>query len=535
MGKGFARSAAGAMLLFATAAWGQGAKFNISGYQVEGNTLLSETEIQQILTGYTGADRSLDDINAAAEALRKAYEKAGYPVVRIFPPEQAASGGNIRLKVVEGKLATIAVKGNKAYGQDNILGSLPSLKVGSSPNAPRVVAEIAMANENPAKQVAVNFQAGQQPGAIDATVNVQEDRPEKFMASFDNGGSKSTGVHRVSLGYQNANLFDRDHMVTGQVTTSTDFPHKTLSLSAGYRIPFYDYGLSLDLIAAYSDTASGSTIVPGGTMNFTGKGTIFGLRLNQPLASVGEYRHKLVYGFDYKDFDNRVNQFGVPCTNVACGTITSQPASVSYVAQYNTPGYQVGGSAMFAMNVPGGPHGNPGDYQTNATGWRSHWNLWRFNAFVGVPLPADWQFRANATAQLTEFKLISGEQFGAGGATSVRGYTERAIAGDQGFSGNLELYTPELAGLVSLPAGYGMRGVVFYDAGRVYNHRPGAAATLSQRHISSVGAGLRFNIQRDLSARLDFGVAQDRLVSQTAGVGRDRGDTYGQFAINYSF
>lgn len=532
MGKGFARGAAGAMLLVAAAAWGQGAKFNIAGYQVEGNTLLPEAEVQQILAGYTGPDRSLADIDAAAEALRKAYEKAGYPVVRIFPPEQAATGGSIRLQVVEGKVRAIAVKGNQAYDETNILASLPSLRIGLAPNAPRVVSEIAMANENPAKQVAVNFQAGEQPGAIDATVNVVEDRPQKFIASFDNGGSKSTGVHRLSLGYQNANLFNKDHMVTGQVTTSTDFPQKTLSFSAGYRIPFYGHGLSLDLIAAYSDTASGSTIVPGGTMSFTGKGTIFGLRLNQPLASIGEYRHKFVYGFDYKDFDNRVNQFGLPCANVTCGTITSQPLSVSYVGQYNTPGVQLGGSAMLAANVPGGPHGQPGDYQTGTTGWRANWTVWRLNGFVGVPLAADWQFRANLAAQVTDYKLISGEQFGVGGAASVRGYTERAIAGDQGYSGNLELYTPELAGLVSLPAGYGMRGVVFYDAGQIYNHGP---ARQRQQHISSVGAGLRFNIQRDLSARLDFGVAQDRLTSQTAGVGRERGDTYGQFAINYSF
>ncbi|MBS1190010.1 MAG: ShlB/FhaC/HecB family hemolysin secretion/activation protein [Rhodocyclaceae bacterium] len=533
MKKGFALGTAGVMVLIATAAWGQGVKFNIAGYQVEGNTLLPEAEVQQILSGYTGAGRGLEDVKAAAEALRKAYEQAGYPVVSIFPPEQAASGGNILLKVVEGKVKTVTIKGNQAYDEANIRASLPGIREGLAPNAPEIVSEIAMANENPAKQVAVNFQAGQAPGAIDTTINVVEDRPEKFIATFDNGGSKSTGVHRFSLGYQNANLFNRDHMVTAQVGSSTDFPSKSLNISAGYRIPFYGHGLSLDLIAAYSDTNSGSTIIPGGSMNFTGKGTIFGARLNQPLAAIGEYRHKLIYGFDYKDFDNRASTCVPGAPAVSCsGTITTQPVSVSYVAQHNTPGLQVGGSAMFAMNIPGGPNGNPGDYATSTTGWRANWNVWRFNAFVGIPLAADWQFRANAAAQLSDYKLVSGEQFGAGGASSVRGYTERAIAGDQGYSGNLELYTPELAALASLPSGYGMRGVFFYDAGQIYNRGPGAQP---QRHISSVGAGLRFNVQRDLSARLDFGVAQDRLVSQTAGVGRERGDTYGQFAVNYSF
>lgn len=533
MQKRFALGAAGALVLFATGSWAQEARFTISGYQVEGSTLLPQAEVQQILSGYTGPGRSLDDINAATDALRQAYEKAGYPVVRIYPPEQSATGGNIVLKVIEGKVETITVKGNQAYSEANIRASLPSVRAGEPPRAPRIVAEIAMANENPAKQVAVNFQAGEQPGSIDATINVVEDRPQKFTASLDNGGSKSTGVNRFTLGYQNANLFNRDHMVTAQIGTSPDYPSKSLNISAGYRVPFYGHGLSLDLIAAYSDTDSGTTLVPGGTMAFTGKGTIFGARLNHPMASIGEYRHKLVYGYDYKDFDNRCKQGAVNIPAAQCGTITSQPLSVTYVAQHATPGLQLGGSAMFAVNVPGGAHGEANDYNTAVTHQRANWNLWRFTAFAAVPLAADWQFRANAAAQTTEHKLISGEQFGVGGASSVRGYTERAIAGDEGISGNLELYTPELAGLLSLPAGAGLRGLVFYDAGRIYHNSP--AAGQRQQSISSAGLGLRFNWQRDLSAKLDVGIAQDRLRSQTAGVGRDRGDAYGQFAINYSF
>ncbi|MBI5437787.1 MAG: hypothetical protein HY936_02355 [Nitrosomonadales bacterium] len=117
--------------------------------------------------------------------------------------------------------------------------------------------------------------------------------PFKTGVLWPNGQS---GFNKIGLAYQNANLFDRDHSLTLQYNGSLDYLDKVYSLSLGYHIPFYEYGLSADLIAAYS-SSSGQNV----NLYFSGKGTVFGARVNYALASMGDIRHKLIFGVDYKD------------------------------------------------------------------------------------------------------------------------------------------------------------------------------------------------------------------------------------------
>lgn len=516
------------LLALASGAWAQGAKFSITGYQVDGVTLLSESVVAQIVAGFTGSERTLDDINGAAEALRKAYEEAGYPVVKVFPPQQAAVGGRVTLRVIEGEIKSVIVKGNQAYDQANIRASLPPLQEKTKPNARRIVAAIAAANENPAKQVAVNFQSAEALGNIDAVVTVTEDRPEKFTLSYDNMGSASTGVNRVSLGYQNANLLKLDHMLSVQFVTSTDYPSRTQSLSGGYRVPFYEHGLSLDLIAAisHSSTTTGYGV---GSTQFNGQGYTFGARVSQSMPSAGEYRHRMIYGVDYKDFDNT-------CTGASagtCGTATAQPVSATYFAAYNTPAMQLSAALAFAMNIRGGQHGTPSEYALARGGAKVDWNVWRLNSNLMVPLPEDFQFRAAFAAQYSNDRLLPGEQFGLGGASSVRGYVERTVSGDSGYSASVELYSPDFGKLLSPTVN--ARALVFSDWGQV-QFVDGDLYGEKKRSLASIGAGLRLNLSRDLVIKFDLGFVRDEHVAAPESkAARQNGDSFGHAAVNFQF
>lgn len=505
----------------------QSAGFHINEFAVEGSTLIKPDRVQAIVKPFTGSSRTIDDINAAAEALRKAYESSGYPVVRVFPPPQETTTGRIILKVIEGELESVTVKGNQQFDTANIRNSLPQLKEGSKPNTSRIVAEIAAANESPAKQVAVNFQAAEKVGNIDAVVQVQEDRPEKFTASLDNLGNAASGKRRVNFGYQNANLFNRDHMVTVQVGTS-DQPSRGFQISGGYRIPFYGTGLSLDTIASYSDSNSTSNVGFGSTV-FNGRGSLLGLRLNQSLASRGEYRHRVIYGIDYKDFDNT-------CAGVnagTCGTVTAQPFSLAYVASMATPGWQAGGNLAWVSNIGGGSHGSAEEYALARLNADRNWSALRAGANLTVPMPADTQFRFAVNGQHSSDRLIPSEQFGVGGAFTVRGFSERSMTGDSGYTANTELYSPKFGQQVS--AKLSARALLFVDYGQVSFTRP--ANALEQRNkLSSAGTGLRANWGKDVSLRFDVGVALDDFAGVTgANNSRSKGDVFGHFGINWQF
>ncbi len=119
------------------------------------------------------------------------------------------------------------------------------------------------------------------------------------------------------------------------------------------------------------------------------------------------------------------------------------------------------------------------------------------NAFAG-----NWQVRAAFSAQATSSALVSGEQFGVAGATAVRGFQEREIARDTGYFVNLELYSPNLMGKM-VPGNGNLRGVLFYDVARAANN-PLAGEDNLKASIASIGAGLRWNVERNFNVRFDL-------------------------------
>lgn len=526
-------AAVAAQLFLVHSAAAESVKFDISEFSIEGNTLLSLTDgkVQDALAPFIGKGRDMSDVNKAAEALRNLYHDAGYSVVQVVPPVQTVTSGKVILKVVEDKIVAIDVKGNSAYGADNIRASLPPLQMGGSLNANRLEAAIVLANENSAKQVAVNVRPGAQLGDINTRIDVTEDRITKFVTTLDNTGSSATGNGKLGFAYQNANLFDLDHALTLQYSGSPSSMGSTGSLSAGYHAPLYEYGLSMDLIAAYS-----SSTTQNGAIYFAGKGTVLGARLNYPLTSLGELRHKLIAGLDYKDTKNNFTA----CAGT-CGSITERPVSIAYHAQMARPEFQGSGSISWVTNLTGGSKNGPLDYQNArptvpgpfvAT---PNWDVWRINATGALPLPLDWQVRATVNGQYSKDLLIPAEQFGAGGITSnVRGYPERAVAGEKGYTANVELYTPDLNNYLGMDEG-SLRALVFWDTGSVTvnDQYPAAMNINTTTNLYSYGLGVRLAYRKDLNLRADIGWAQ-RQVPFGAGLTRNN-DVRGHFALSYIF
>ncbi len=477
-------------------------KFEIKGFVIEGNTLLPLSRINQTLLPFTGMGREMADVNQAAAALQALYRQAGYAVVQVTPPAQTLTAGTVRLQVVEDKVALIEVKGNSVYSSDNVRASLPLLQLGKSIHANRLEAAIALANENAAKQVAVNVQPGAQLGELNTRIDVSEDRVSKWLLSLDNTGTAATGYTKLNVAYQHANLFNRDHALSVQYNTSPDVLSQVGSLSAGYHIPFYQYGGSLDFIAAYSSSAT-----QNGTTYFAGKGTVLGARFNYALAGIGELRHKLIFGADYKATDGAYTACVAPCSNV-----TEQPLSLSYFAQINRPELQASGSVSLVSNLSGGAQNSAANYQSarGTTGTllaTPNWRAWRINASGAVPLPKDWQMRAVLNGQHSRDLLLSAEQFGAGGAASVRGYPERVAAGERGYATNVEIYTPDLNRYVALP-NHSVRALLFWDNARVTLNDEYLFAYMPHTYLSSVGWGVRVVHRKDVSLKLDVGWAQ---------------------------
>jgi len=481
-------------------------RFDISAYRVEGNTLLKEKKIQSVLAPYQGKQRDFGDVQRALEALEGAYRQAGYGAVQVYLPEQALERGIVVLRVVEPRIGKVEVSGNKYFDTANIRRSVPALQEGQPPSSRALADNLRAANESPVKQARVVLRPAQQENEVDAKVEVEDDKPWRIFSTLDNTGTDETGRTRLGIGLQHANLFNRDHVATLQYITSPEKQDQVSIYSLGYRLPLYNLGDSVDLFAGYSDVDAGTTQTPAGALQFSGKGTVYGARYNLLFARQGEYEHKLIFGADYRIYDNAcsVGSFGAAGCGAAGVSVRVHPGSLSYEGQLTGRSSQTSFYLTVLHNIPGGTDGEEEDLDAARPGAKGDYTVLHYGVNYSMAFTSDWQARLHIDAQYTEDALIQGEQFGIGGWNSVRGFFEREIASDRGFYGTLELYTPNIGPHIKWSGIDNLRLLAFYDTGSVTRNHS-ASGDIVDQSISSAGCGMRLGIQKNLSVRVDSG------------------------------
>lgn len=492
-----------------------GPRFAISGFAVDGNSLLPGAEVESVLAPFTGPQRSFGDVRRAVEALQQAYLQRGYSVVLVQLPEQELAQGVVRLKVIEPRIGSARVEGNQRFSTGNIRASLPALREGATPNIRDISASLKVANTNPAKQITLALQTADQPETVDAVISVTENKkPWRIGLNADNSGSTETGRTRLGVLFQHANLWDLDHVMTLQYTTSAEKPSNVSVYGVGYHVPLYALGDSLDFFASQSNVDSGTLTAGVLNLQVSGKGKVFGTRYNHSLPQWGDLVSTLTYGVDWRAYVNNIDVAGFKLGD----EITVHPLSLSYSGQLTLPSATLGVQLTGLQNMPGGQNGRAADFSRQRVGASASYRVLRYGAGYNHQLAQDWQLRLQFNGQSTRDALVPGEQFGAGGAGSVRGFREREVAGDQGHFAGAEIQTPNWCP-ASAAFAVQCRALAFVDAARVTRNKalPGEVQRTS---ISSAGLGLRFVLARSASLQVDYGRVIDGGATRAAGDSR---------------
>jgi hemolysin activation/secretion protein len=337
-------------------------RFEIVRFNVEGNTLLPTSALDELLKPYTGKQRDFGDVQRAQEALENAYSILGYSAVRVALPEQELNNGVVRFRVSETRIGKVTVEGNRFFDEANIRRSLPGLRAGEAPNLAAISRSRKVANENPSRKTNLQLQGGEKDGEIDALLKVADEKTWSAGVSFDNSGDANTGRNRMNVLLQNASLGGLDHVASLQYTTSLSHPHNVAVYGFRYHVPLYSLGDSIDVFGSYSDVDSGTVSAGLFDLLVSGKGTTLGSRYNHNFDRVGNYESKLIGGLDYKAFKNSVSLQGIPLGN----DITVHPLGLTYSAGAEVSDFYVSGVG----NLPGGDHGGSSDFALIRSGAR---------------------------------------------------------------------------------------------------------------------------------------------------------------------
>ncbi len=465
--------------------------FDIYEFQVDGNTKLTNVQIETAVYPHMGEKKSIDDVNKARDALEKTYHQAGYLTVLVDIPEQDVDKKIVRLNVTEGKVAKFRVKDSKYFSLGRIKALSPSVQEGQVPHFPTLQADITRLNRSSDKRVTPVLRAGKTFGTVEVDLKVEDTLPLHANLELNNRYSRDTTKPRLGGTIKYDNLWQREHSLSLNFLVSPENTDEVQVLSANYLWRFD----TSDILLALYGVRSKSNVATVGGVNILGDGTILGARLIKPLPNLDNYFHSISLGIDYKDFGQTIvfgTDFETP--------VTYAPLSASYSGTWQG----ATGRTQLNTGVNVGLRGfisDEAEFEARRVGASSNFFVAKIDLQRTQNLPKDFQLLAKIDGQYSGSPLIPNEQFLVGGADTVRGYLESEEAGDQGIHSTLELTSPVLFKNVNWLQNTKL--AAFYDIAkfRTIDPLPGQDR---QSVLAGYGIGLRAKAWKNFNLNLDL-------------------------------
>lgn len=411
-------------------------RIDILNYRVQGNTVLTRMDIEKAVYGYLGPQRPIGDVELARAALEQAYRAKGYETVGVDIPEQDVRKGVVVFNVVELKVGRLRVVDSTWYSPEDIKARAPSLAEGQVPNYTAVAKDLADLNKVAGRTITPTLRAGHTPGTVDVDLTVEDTRPAGMTLELNDRYSNRTARLRASVGLNYTNLFQREHTLSLQAQFAPEAPEQTWVVSASYLAPITGTPFSLIGYGVHSS----SDVAAVGGIGVIGSGDIFGVRVIANLPTSGPWVQQVLGGVDYKSFNEEL----VLGSDSAATPIDYAALTVGYSASRITEGSRLDLAATLNFGLRG-IGATDSEYRLKRFMASASWSYLKLDASYSQLLPAGFTAIGKVSSQITGAPLISNEQFGAGGADSVRGYYESQELGDYGVQGQLQLETPSLA------------------------------------------------------------------------------------------
>ena len=468
---------------------------------------LADPAAQAEIRKYLGLPVSEILLGSLRAAVMKYYASIDHPFTTVTVPKQDVTDGVVQIIVVEGKLGKVSAEGNDWFSAGEYESAV-RLKPGQPINNAELSADTDWLNQNQYRHVVIVAQPGAEFGTTDLVVRAQDRRPITFNAGFDDTGTKSTSLYRMSTGFDWGDAFWRGDDLNYEFTAAPDPDRLSQhSLSYTFNLPWHD---SLSLSGSYATTSS----LPSGITNTTGVTGTASPRYNMPLPTVWGIRQSLSLGYDFKTTNNNILFGGV---SVFPSTSEVDQFSATYSAGLADP-YGATNATLLIVGSPGGltPLNNNIAFQAQQAGAVANYAYTRVTLDRLTDLPQGFSWHSRVTGQLSSAILLPSEQLTFGGFQSIRGFVEQGVTRDEGVTWQNELRLPTLeAGTARLlhldPESDALVPFWFFDIGGGRNHQELPGAPTSWVSLASTGPGVSWNVARNLSFRFTWGIPLMRV------------------------
>lgn len=497
----------------------EGEQFKVGSIELKGNTVYSEDEIRKKMKVKEGDIFSRSDIRKDITAISDLYAQKGYltpisddtkdklqitPLTSVDRTNQIV---NLVFNIKEGTphiLNRINITGNKTT-RDYVIRRELRLKEGEPFDSAKLrrsrqrVINLGFFDE-------ANFELseGEEENSIDLNIQVKERSTGSFTVG---GGFSSLDKLVASFGLSQNNLFGLAH----QVNFSTTLGGKSQRFNLNYTVPRFLNSLFITGIDAFSIRRDLTTY----TSDERGGGFRVGRPLSEYLSGTVRYKYERV---DISDVDEDASAL----LRSAEGTRRTSSVTLSVIRNSinNILNPTRGGRLGGAFEIAGGILQGDSDFYKFITD--NNWYFPIFSPDIALHFRGEFGLVSNYG---DEVEVPIFERFFGGGANHVRGFEERSIGpkdenGDVVGGNKKFLATAELI----VPLVKGLKGLVFFDAGSVFDSDLDNVFDEDFEIRAGTGVGIRFfSPLGPLS--LDWGYKLDRKEGESSsefhfGVGR---------------
>lgn len=476
-----------------------GPSFILKDVQITGVTVFKPEDLRFAYETYLNKSVTFKDLEAITSKIKFKYKQGGYFTTLVFIPEQDIAGGNVEIRVLEGRMGELKVEGAKWFSEDLIRKYFHSKK-NEILNIKDVERDIVRLNQTTDLEVKTIISKGSQDGASDIALKVKEKFPGHLIFGANNQGTRLSGKNRGSFGFRSTNLtgnFDSLYI-------NLLFSSLTSGQSAYYTLPIGTYGTTFGFDATYFSSKLGKEYK---AFDITGNTQIYTPHLTWELALTEDFQANANIGMDIKSIKKKTDK-----------TMTSNDQLRMPFFGFDftkIDSFFSGGQTYSALKLTYSPASFPGASSRNhvlpsraGTGgcfFKFEDSLRRIQK-----MPFDSYAIMNAQIQLASYTLPSSEQIQFGGLNSVRGYPEGEYLADSGGQINFDLVTP----FYLIPKDWKLPNsdrnlqhqiepVFFFDAGGGKLKRVLSGET-RDKILVGCGAGLRIHLFKDSSLRLEW-------------------------------
>ncbi len=459
-------------------------KFELGGITMEGATAYPKQELRMLYGAQIGKTVTLADLYAVAADLTRKYRNDGYILTQVVVPPQTIEGGIARLKVIEGTVDNIEVRGPKDGTLDLIRKYASQIKINGPLNSKDLERALLLINDLAGVDArGVLNPSPDKSGTADLIIIVER-KGYDAQIGVDNFGTRFLGPVQLSAAAVLNSFFDNNEKITAQAVMAPEMDgfKELLYGSLSYEQPIWSRGTTLGLSASHTITDPGFSLKQFGVK---GRSTSLSAKIEHPFVRSRSLNISGRTIFDYREVTSKNN---IPVDPTRKDHIRSLRVGGTVETLDNFMGVAYN---VFDLELSKGLDvlGASGENRANVSRPAADTTFFKMNAEIQrlQRVLSDVNLLVGVTGQWSNNALLSSEEFGVGGMNYGRGFDSSEIIGDDGIAGKLEVQWSEPYAL-SLLDTYQLYG--FYDAGRTWNDDATTRATQKETLVST-GLGIR--------------------------------------------